>query len=127
MIFFIQNITNTVPKVFGGGNSAGAGSTSVKLLSTNGANNINITELYGGSNLIGNVTTSQLDINHGTIGTVYGANNAGGTVGTTTVNVTAGTITTLYGGGNAAPAGSTNVTIANKINIKFLYLLSNLI
>lgn len=109
----IQNITNTVPAVYGGGNSAGVGTTSVKLLSVNGANNINITDIYGGSNLTGNVTTSQVEINHGNVGTVYGANNSGGSVATTNVVVNNGTITTVYGGGNAAEADNTNVTIAN--------------
>ena len=109
----IQNISNTVPAVFGGGNSAGVGTTSVKLLSVNSANNIKITELYGGSNQTGDVTTSNVEVNHGTIGTVYGANNAGGKTSTTNVTINNGTITTIYGGGHDAQADNTNVTTVN--------------
>ncbi len=109
----IQNVTNTVPAVYGGGNSAGVGTSNVRLLSVNSANNINITDLYGGSNQTGDVTTVNIEINHGTIGTVYGSNNAGGKTSTTNITVNNGTITTLYGGGNAAQADNTNITMVN--------------
>ena len=109
----IQNIANTVPAVYGGGNSAGVGTTYVRLLSVNSANSINITNLYGGSNTTGDVTTSNIEVNRGTIGTIYGANNLGGNVTTTNVTVNAGSATTVYGGGNNASAGTTNVTLIN--------------
>ncbi len=106
----INNIGNTLSAVYGGGNQAGATSTNITLNSKSSPNNINITSVYGGSNQLGNVDSSTIVMNKGTVTNLYGGNNAGGQTSTTNITVNNGTVTTLYGGGNQAISGTSNVT-----------------
>ena len=106
----INNTSNTFPNVYGGGNSAGATTTTVNLNSQSG-NNIRITNLFGGSNQTGNVTTADINVNSGTIGTLYGGNNAGGMTTNTDIDIAGGSLTTVFGGGNEAQSGNTDINI----------------
>lgn len=47
------------------------------------------------------------------VGTIYGGNNLGGTTSTSNVTISDGNITTIYGGGNQAVTNDTNVKISN--------------
>ena len=106
----ITNMGGTLPALYGGGNKAGASNTNITLGdSTNGT--INITNVYGGSNQLGNITNSTITMNKGTVTSLYGANNAGGTTSSTDVNVLGGNVGTIYGGGNQAHVGNTNVDV----------------
>ncbi len=107
----IYKIENTLPAVYGGGNQAGATTTLINTYS--GEGNVNITDVYGGSNQSGNVGESTINVRHGNITSVYGGNNAGGETDKTNVNISGGTITTVYGGGNEADTTNTNVSITN--------------
>ena len=100
------NVTN----VFGGGNQAGATSTSITIGDQN-SSGITVGSVYGGSNQLGNVGSSNIIVNSGTITDLYGGNNEGGTTGTTNVTVNGSTITNLYGGGNQAQTTSTTVLV----------------
>ena len=104
---------DTIPNVFGGGEQAGvvvdnsvtnSGQTFVIVTGTK------IENLYGGSNTSGDINTSNVTINSGTITNVYGANNAGGITRETKINVNNGTITNIFGGGNKAESRITNIT-----------------
>ena len=94
-----------------GGNQAGATTTNVNLISQSGSNNINVTNVYGGSNQSGLVTTSNVTIGKGTVTNVYGGGNSVG-VTTTHVTINNGTITNAYGGSNTTgDVGTSNLVI----------------
>ncbi len=107
----VYNHTGTITAIYGGGNNAGATTTNVDLHTRSGSNNIVVTNLYGGSNQSGNVSTSNVTVDKGTITTLYGGNNAGGKTVETNIIVNGGTITTAYGGGNVAVSDDTNITV----------------
>lgn len=101
-----------IVSVFAGGNQAGATTTNVTTHSLGaGSNNIEITNLYGGSNQLGTVQNANVLIEKGTINQVYGGNNAGGQTNNTDVSITGGTITSVYGGGNEAVTTTTNTNV----------------
>ena len=101
---------------YGGGNQAGAGETHVYCNGTTFTNivdGVNTATVYGGSNTSGDVTTSNVEFNSGTIPNIYGGNNQGGTTETANVVINNGTITNAFGGGNKTETTNTNVTINN--------------
>lgn len=102
---------------YGGGNKAGADTTNITCDGTTFTNIVedeNKAMVFGGSNTSGNVTTSNVTFNTGTLPYLFGGNNAGGTVTTSNVIVNGGTITNTYGGNNAKGTTTTsNVTVNN--------------
>lgn len=75
----------------GGGNSTNSGITYVIV------NGGTITgDVFGGSNLLGTVQTSNVTINDGNINNVYGGNNQGGTTLTPNVIIEGGETTNVY-------------------------------
>ena len=126
------NNTTTINSVYGGGNAADSTATNVVVniesnsVITNafgGGNeamvedtHINlhggvVTNIYGGSNQSGNITTSNITTTGGTAINVYGGNNLGGTTTNSNITVNGGSITNLYGGGNEASTGTTNINL----------------
>lgn len=96
----------TIGNAFGGGNKTSQNATDIRL---QGAI---VTNLYGGSNESGTVTTSNVLVSSGTVTGIYGGNNIAGSTTTTHVNVNGGTINgNIYGGGFEASSGTSNVTI----------------
>ena len=97
--------------VYGGGNQS-----SVETANVTVGGNINISNLFGGSNVQGTVTNSNIRIpfigNAPTINNIYGGNNQGGQTINANIDIHCGTIGNLYGGGNYATTGSTYTTIA---------------
>ena len=73
------------------------------------------TNIYGGSNSSGNVTTTNVEISSGTAQNVYGGNDEGGTCGTSNVTIqgTASVNGAVYGGGNEVDTTTTNVTLTS--------------
>ena len=106
----LRNSTNTITNVFGGGNKAGATTTNVL---GNGGKAINI---FGGSNLQGTVTNSNVTITNGIYENVYGGNNLGGSTNNTNVLIDGGSITNIYGGGNQVEVPTTKVELRNSTN-----------
>ncbi len=98
-----SNITNA----FGGGNEAEVPVTHVNLHGGTATN------IYGGSNTSGSITTSNITTTGGSSTNIFGGNNLGGTTTTTNITINGGTITNVYGGGNEAPTGTTNVTLSS--------------
>ena len=94
-----SNITNA----FGGGNQAAVANTHVNL------HGGSVTNLYGGSNQSGNITTSTITVSGGSATNVYGGNNLGGTTSASDITITGGNISNLYGGGNEATTSTTAV------------------
>ena len=103
------NIENNsaITNAFGGGNEAMVANTNVNL------HGGTVTNIYGGSNQSGNITTSNITTTGGTATNVYGGNNLGGTTTNSNITVNGGTITNLYGGGNEATTGTTTVNLNN--------------
>lgn len=98
----------TIGNAFGGGNNANQDSTDIRLQGSTITGN-----LYGGSNLLGTVTQSNVTVTSGSVTEIYGGNNMDGMTVTTNVNVTGATITgDIYGGGNEATSTTSNVTIS---------------
>lgn len=106
----LYNHSGTIESVYGGGNEAGATTTNVTTYTAN-PNNINITNIYGGSNKSGTINNSYVTINHGNISSVYGGNNRGGTTTASHVVINDGSITNIFGGGNQAVTSTSNVEI----------------
>ena len=96
-----------VGNVYGGGNKSSVTNTNVTL------NGSNVTTIYGGSNISGNVTTSTINLDKGTVGIVYGGNNAGGLCTTTNVTAdgTAKITNSIYGGGNEVSTVTSNINL----------------
>lgn len=133
----ITNINVTggnITDVFGGGNAADSGTTNVSLsgatlsnvygggnqasvtdANVNVGGNIRITNLFGGSNVLGTVTESNISIPFSgtapTITNIYGGNNQGGQTTSANIDIHCGTIDFIYGGGNYARTGSTNTSV----------------
>ncbi len=124
------NNPTTIKNVYGGGNQANSNAQSVTVNIENNSNitnafggankasvsetNVNlhggtVTNIYGGSNEAGNITSSSITTTGGTATNVYGGNNLGGTTTTSNVNINGGTITSLFGGGNEAVTGTSNI------------------
>lgn len=124
------NNTTTINNVYGGGNQANSAARSVTVNIENNSNitnafggankasvsetNVNlhggtVTNIYGGSNETGNITSSFITTTGGTATNIYGGNNLGGTTSTSNVNINGGTITSLFGGGNEATTGTSNI------------------
>ena len=103
----LNNNSNTIENIFGGGNEGGANNARVNI---NGGNSKNV---FGGSNIRGEVTTSNVNVSNGTIEVVYGGNNQGGETGSANVLITGGTIKDAYGGGNRAITNTTNIRTDN--------------
>ena len=101
---YINN--GTITNTFGGGNQTSANTTNVYL--TGGFSD----NIYGGSNLTGEVTTSNVITTGGTSINVYGGNNQGGTTDVTNVTINGGNITNVYGGGE-----QTSVTTNTNVNL----------
>ena len=98
----------TIGNAFGGGNNANQAKTDIRLQGSTIQEN-----LYGGSNLLGTVTESNIEVTSGSVVDIYGGNNLDGLTITTNVNVTGATITgDIYGGGNEAPSTTSNVSIS---------------
>ena len=97
----------TIGNAYGGGNNANQDVTDIRLQGST------ITEnLYGGSNLLGTVTSSNVTVTSGSVKDVFGGNNMDGLTITSHVNINGSTITgNVYGGGNQADTTTTNVTI----------------
>ena len=73
--------------------------------------NANVTNIYGGSNTNGTVTTSNVNLVSGTTSNVFGGGNGAG-VGTANVNLDGMTIDTIFGGSkNAGITTNTNVQL----------------
>ena len=102
----------TISNVYGGGNQASVTTSNVSI-----GGNTTITNLFGGSNVQGTVTTSNINIPFsGTapiITNIYGGNNQGGETTNANITINCGTIGYIYGGGNYASTGSTNTQITN--------------
>lgn len=96
-----------IGSVYGGGNKSSVSNTHVY------ANGSTITTLFGGSNALGDVTTSTVVLSGGEIGNAYGGNNEGGSCSTTQVTVegSAEVLTAVYGGGNKVSTTTTNVNL----------------
>ena len=104
----------TIAAIYGGGNRAPVGNTSVVI------NGGNIETIYGGGNLAQATGDTIVDINGGSIsGNVYGGGNNGVVSGSSTVTITGATVLgSVYGGGNlAALLGDTNVVIDGNTTI----------
>ena len=98
---------------FGGGHSAGVTTTNISLGSSS-TTGTSARDIYGGSNQLGTVGTSNVNIISGTVRDVFGGNNAGGSTGDTNVIVTSDVNRNVYGGGNsAATTGDTYLNIKN--------------
>ena len=102
----VDLVSGTVTDVYGGGKSA-----NVTLTTTVNQTGATCTSIYGGSNTSGTVPESTVNINGGTATSVYGGNNAGGTTGITNINLNAGKATNVYGGGNQAVTTTSNITL----------------
>ena len=103
-----------INSTYGGGNETGANTTNVYL---NGGVS---TKIFGGSNLLGEVTTSNVITTGGESSLVYGGNNKGGTTNTTNITINDGNIATVYGGGDETSVlDSTNVLINNNVSTVF--------
>ena len=74
-----------------------------------------VQNLYGGSDLSGNVTASHVYIESGNATNIYGGNNQGGITQTTDLIVNGGGVTNVYGGGNQAVSELTNVQVNGKV------------
>ena len=70
-----------------------------------------VQNLYGGSDLSGNVTASHVYIESGNATKIYGGNNQGGITEITNVIITGGNSQDVYGGGNQAICNETNVNV----------------
>ena len=101
----------TIGDVYGGGNKSSVTVTNV-YQSGSVCNN-----LYGGSNIIGNVNTTNVTITGGNCYNVFGGNNEGGNVDTTNVNISKGYVTNLYGGGNKVSTVTTNVIMTGNDDV----------
>ena len=103
-----------INSTYGGGNETGANTTKVYL---NGGVS---TKIFGGSNLLGEVTTSNVITTGGESTLVYGGNNKGGTTNTTNITINDGNIATVYGGGDETSViNRTNVIINNNVSTVF--------
>lgn len=101
----------TIGDAFGGGNKSSVTTTNV-YQEASICNN-----LYGGSNISGDVANANVSITGGNSYNVFGGNNEGGNVTTTYIDVFKGYITNLYGGGNKVPTTTTNVSISGNDDI----------
>lgn len=101
----------TIGDAFGGGNKSSVTTTNV-YQEASICNN-----LYGGSNISGDVATANVSITGGNSYNIFGGNNEGGNVTTTYIDVSKGYITNLYGGGNKVPTTTTNVSISGNDDI----------
>ena len=73
--------------------------------------NANVTNIYGGSNTNGTVTTANVNLTSGNVANVFGGGNGAG-VGTANVNLDGITIDTIFGGSkNAGVTTNTNVQL----------------
>jgi hypothetical protein len=105
----------TITEAYGGGRQTASNATQVYLQGST------VGTLYGGSNINGNVTTSNVIITAGTANTVFGGNNAGGVVTTSNVTLESAEVGTIFGGNNAGGTTTTaNVTL-NGGNVTDVY------
>ena len=70
-----------------------------------------VQNIYGGSDLSGNVTASHVYIESGNATNIYGGNNQGGITEITNIIITGGNSQDVYGGGNKAICNKTNVNV----------------
>ena len=100
--------TGTMAAVYGGGNSAIAGSTNVVV------NNGTITNLFGGGNLA-KVTETNVEVNNGTLTNIYGGGNRANVDTDTEVFIQNATVNnSVFGGGNQGEVlGNSNINIKN--------------
>jgi hypothetical protein len=103
----IKNTGNKIPNVYASGNQAGADTTVTNIKGGT------IGNIFGGSNVTGDVLKTILNVSSGNMDSVYGGNNQGGTTNTTNINVTGGVIGTIYGGGEKATAVNSNIKIGD--------------
>ena len=106
----VDNATSIIGAVYGGGNAAPVGDTSIVI------NNGVIGNIYGGGDLAQVTGDTLVDINGGTITqNVYGGGNFGVVKGDSNVTITDATIYgSAYAGGNGSTAtleGNTTITI----------------
>ncbi len=106
----ITTTSGTIGTIYGGGKSAGVGSTNVSVTNTTA------TDIYGGGDAAGVSTNTLLDINSSTvINNIYGGGNEGVVDGSTLVYVTDSHIQgNAFAGGNgstAVVAGNSTITI----------------
>lgn len=106
----------SIPNLFGGSNTLGDIDES----------NISITAgtigtLYGGNNLGGTTTDAKIVATGGSASTVYGGGNKA-PVGSTDLNLDHMTLGTVFGGGNEAPVnGDVNLVISNSTATGSIY------
>lgn len=110
----LLNSEEAIPNIYGGGNQANVDSTYINC--TGGA----VTNIFGGSNIIGTVNNSNITIDTGSIDNIYGGNNLGGATESTNINVNSGNIGNIFGGGNEAVSSISNITV-NSGNISNIY------
>lgn len=98
----------TTVSVYGGSNNSGNLTTSNVIVGPTdestgetGTSEINVTNVYGGNNKGGITSSTNVDINLGTILNVYGGGNEA-IVDKTKVEISNANLTNVYGGGNAA-------------------------
>lgn len=104
----------TIGETYGGGNKTAVPITNVYL--TGGTSN----KIFGGSNVSGDVITSNVTTSGGTCTNLYGGNNQGGTTGTTNVTINGGNITNAYGGGEKTSViTNTNVIVNGDVTNVF--------
>ena len=108
--------TGTVTDVYGGGYGGTTTNANIYLNAITSeeesfGGNANITNIYGGSNTNGTVTTANVNLVSGNVTNVYGGGNGAG-VGTANVNLDGITIDTIFGGSkNAGITTNTNVQL----------------
>lgn len=102
------NVTNA----FNGGKSAdlmtGGTNDTTRAIYLQGGT---ATNLFGGSDTLGDVTASHVYIENGNATNVYGGNNKGGQTAQSFVYITGGTTENVYGGGYEATTPITNVSL----------------
>ena len=99
--------TNDIPFVYGGGKSA-----SVTYVTVNMKNG-KVDYLFGGSNIKGVVSNSNINYINGTTTNVFGGNNKGGETIYQKLIINNGTITNAYGGGNETDSVSADIIVNN--------------
>lgn len=110
----LKKSSNEVPNIYGGGNQAGVANT---IINCDGSN---VKNIFGGSNILGMVSSSIVNLFNGTVENLYGGNNKGGNTVNTNINIIGGSATNVYGGGEKATSDISNIKVANG-NITNIY------
>ena len=120
----LADTTNTVINLYGGNITdvyGGGEKSNVLEKTTIVLQGANITKnIYGGSNLEGNVPYSFINALSGNVDTIFGGNNEGGVTNTTEIVVNGANISYVYGGGRFASVDNTNINLIRS-NILAVY------